>query len=136
RARTPRCRGPRRRTARGRRCRAGRARPCGGPARSGGGARDRSRRPWAAPRWSRSRAPSASRRSVPRWARTAWLLPLELRRAPRLGEERRHPLALVRRGEQEAEAALLEGDRVLERGRLALVHEPLDLGHRERAVGG
>src|ERR1041384_6153972 len=61
---------------------------------------------------------------------------LELRRAPRLGEECRHPLALVGGREQKPEAALLEAGRGLERRRLAVVDQTLALGDRERAVGG
>src|SRR5262245_59901984 len=63
------------------------------------------------------------------------LLALELRRAPRLGEERPHALALVRGREQQAEAARLERQRVLERRRLAGVDQALDLGHCKWAVG-
>src|SRR5438477_4163 len=62
-------------------------------------------------------------------------LPLELGRAPRLGEERRHSLALIRGREQEAERLLLECQGVLERRRLAELDQALDLGDRERAVG-
>src|SRR3954467_6207338 len=62
------------------------------------------------------------------------LLPLELRGAPRLGEEGRHALALIGGREQEAKALLLERDRVIERGRLTELHQALDLGDRERSV--